>query len=32
MAKAAKAFYQPDAAKKIARHVIEIGLSHLDEK
>lgn len=29
MSKAAKDFYLPDAAKKIARKVIEIGLSHL---
>ncbi len=29
MSKAAKDFYQPDAAKKIAHKVIEIGLSHL---
>ena len=29
MSKAAKEFYLPDAAKKIAHKVIEIGLSHL---
>jgi UDP-N-acetylglucosamine--N-acetylmuramyl-(pentapeptide) pyrophosphoryl-undecaprenol N-acetylglucosamine transferase len=29
MSKAAKDFYQPDAAKKIAHKVIQIGLSHL---
>lgn len=32
MTKAAKDFYQPDAAKKIAKKVIQIGLSHLKAK
>lgn len=29
MAKAAKDFYQPNAAQKIAKKIVEIGLSHL---
>ena len=32
MSKAAHDFYKPDAAKKIAHKVIEIGLSHLKNK
>jgi UDP-N-acetylglucosamine--N-acetylmuramyl-(pentapeptide) pyrophosphoryl-undecaprenol N-acetylglucosamine transferase len=32
MKKSAHAFYKPDAAKKIARKVIDIALEHLEEK
>ncbi|MDB4984025.1 MAG: UDP-N-acetylglucosamine--N-acetylmuramyl-(pentapeptide) pyrophosphoryl-UDP N-acetylglucosamine [Patescibacteria group bacterium] len=32
MAAAAHAFFQPDAAKKIAEKVLEIGLSHIEKK